>query len=527
MPVQYQLSALDYTVLGAFGLAVIAITLRCAQKANTTESYFLASRSSPGWVVGLSFIGTSVSSLSFLAFPAAAYQGNWGGVVPFLIMPVVAIVADQVCLPLYRRLGITSGYEYLEQRFGPVARIYGSTMFLLLQVGRVGLILVLVSLPLTLLTGLSQEQTIVLCGLFTTLYVLFGGLSAVLWTDVLQTILLGAGAVFCTGMILFELPGGLSTVLEIGRQDGKFSLPPWHVSGGNLLTDLSQLTLLVLLLHGIFNQLLYYSADQNVIQRYLAVGSQREARKGLWIGSLGVVPLFLFFTFLGTCLYVYYLKVPDAAVSQLSADEVFPHFILTQLPPGVVGLIVAALLAAAMSSLDSNLNAIALVFQVDIYRRLLIRNRPDEHYLRAAKVITLVFGALITFGALVLASMPTKTLLDLMFLVYAVFAGGLAGLFLLGMLTLRTSATGVTAGIVASVLVSVYLTLSHFECLVPPEWRSPLHPYLIGAVSNTALLVVGYGTSLISNRHQASDVPDGLTVWSSPSSQEIVENETS
>lgn len=524
MPTQYQLSTVDYTVLAAFGLAVVAITLRCARKTDTTEGYFLASRSSPGWVVGLSFMGTSISSLSFLAFPAAAYQGNWGGLVPFLIMPLVAIVADRVCLPLYRRLEITSGYEYLERRFGTVARVYGSTMFLLLQVGRVGLIMVLLSMPLTLLTGLSQTQTILLCGLFTTLYVLFGGLTAVLWTDVLQTVLLAAGAVFCAGMIVFQLPGGLATVFELGGQDGKFSLPPWHVAGGSVWDDLTQLTLVVLLLHGIFNQLLYYSADQNVIQRYLASSSQREARKGLWIGSLGVVPLFTFFTFLGTCLYVYYAKVPDPAVSELSADEVFPHFILTQLPSGVVGLIVAALLAAAMSSLDSNLNAIALVFQVDIYRRLLVKNRPDIHYLRAAKVITLAFGVLMTFGAVALASVPVKTLLDLMFLVYAVFAGGLAGLFLLGMLSRRANHAGVTVGIAASVGMSVYLTLSHFGWLLPSEFRCPTHPYLIGAISNTALLVVGYGASLIWSRRTPAAVPDGLTVWSLRPADEIAEH---
>ena len=519
MDTQYQLSILDYIVLAAFGLAVVAITVRCARKADTTEAYFLAGRSSPGWVIGLSFMGTSISSLSFLAFPAAAYEGNWAGIVPCLIIPLIAIVADRVCLPLYRRLKITSGYESLERRFGIVARVYGSAMLLLLQVGRVALIMVLLSLPLTLLTGLSQTETILLCGLFTTLYVFFGGLTAVLWTDVMQTVLLAAGAVCCVGWIVFQLPGGLATVVEVGGQDGKFSLPPWHVAGGSVWDDLTQLTLVVLLLHGIFNQLLYYSADQNVIQRYLASSSRQEARKGLWIGSIGVVPLFIFFICLGTCLYVYYAKMPDPAVSELSADEVLPHFILTQLPPGVVGLIVAALLAAAMSSLDSNLNAMALVFQVDIYRRILVKNRPEIHYLRAAKVITLAFGALMTLGAVALASVPVKTLLDLMFLIYAIFAGGLAGLFLLGMLSRRANSTGITIGIAASVATSVYLTLSHCGWLLPSQLRCPTHPYLIGAISNTALLVAGYGASLIWNRAAPGNKLAGLTVWSRPSDE--------
>jgi len=310
MPTVYELSALDAVVLLAFFAAVVVITVRSARRTTTTQAYFLADRSAPGWVIGISFIGTSISSLSFLAFPAAAYQGNWAGLVPFLVIPFVAVVADRVCLPIYRRVGVNSGYEYLERRFGPFVRLYGSTMFLLLQIARVGLILVLLSLPLTLLTGLNQANAIMLCGVFTTLYVLFGGLSAVLWTDVLQTVFLALGAVFCVCLMCYQLPGGLTTVFEVGREAGKFNMPPWHVQGGSAMTDFIELTMVVLLLHGVFNQLLYYSADQNVIQRYLATESNREARKGLWIGSLGVVPMFAFFTFLGTCLYVYYAKLP-------------------------------------------------------------------------------------------------------------------------------------------------------------------------------------------------------------------------
>lgn len=513
MPTAYRLSTLDIVALLAFLGVVVLIAVRSARRAHTTKAYFLADCSAPGWAVGLSFVGTSISSLTFLAFPAGAYAGNWAKLVPFLVIPFVAIVADRVCLPIYRRTGVTSGYEYLERRFGPFARLYGSVMFLLLQIGRVGLILVLLSLPLQLLTGLSQAQAIALCGVFTTLYVLFGGLDAVVWTDVLQTVFLALGGVVCAGLMLWELPGGLGTVLEAGRAAGKFAIPPLHVAGEGLGADFVQLTLVVLVLNGVFNQLLYYSADQNIIQRYLATGSGREARKALWIGSLGVVPMFTFFTFLGTCLYVYYARVPDPAVAGLSADQVFPHFILTRVPHGVVGLIVAAVLAAAMSSVDSNLNAIAMVFQIDIYRRHLVKGRPDAHYLRVAKLTTLAAGAIMTCGALALSTVPTTTVLHLMFLVYAIFAGGLAGLFLLGMMSRRANARGVAVGIVASLGLSLYLTCSHFGWLVPEGMRSPTHPYLIGALGNSAMLVVGYVASLALARGTAAPPADGLTVW--------------
>ena len=196
----YEFHVLDIVVLLISLVIVIVITVYSARRATDTESYFLAGRSAPGWVVGLSFIGTSISSLTFLAFPAAAYVGNWKGLVPFLVIPLVALAADRVCLPIYRRVNVISGYEYLEKRFSSFVRLYGSVMFLILQVARVGLILVLLSLPLKLLTNLSQTQAILLCGIFTTTYVLFGGLNAVLWTDVIQTIVLGLGGIFCVGI---------------------------------------------------------------------------------------------------------------------------------------------------------------------------------------------------------------------------------------------------------------------------------------------------------------------------------------
>ncbi len=513
MATHYQLGFPDYAVLVAMFLAVGWIAWRCARGAATVEGYFLADRSAPGWRVGLSFIGASISSLGFLAFPASAYRGDWGGIVPFLMMPVVAVLADLIFLPLYRRLGITSGYEYLERRFGTLARLYGSAMFLLLQMGRMGLILVLLAIPLKLLTGMSPPQAILLCGLLMTVFVVFGGLGAVLWIDTLQTLTLAVGSLLCIGLICHDLPEGLSTVFAVGLRDAKFSLPAWHLPGASLAQDFTQLTLGVLVLYGLSSQLLYYSADQNIIQRYLATRTNGQARIGLWVGSLGVVPLFCFFFFIGTSLHAYYQLSPDPAVAGLRPDEVFPHFILTRIPAGIKGLIVGALIAAAISSLTSSLSAISMVFQVDVYRRLLAKGRSDAHYLRVAKLSTLVGGCLVTLNAVALASVPVDTLLELVFLVYAIFAGGLAGLFLLGTLSTRANRRGANLGIAVSLATGIYLTCSHFHWLLP-AWlcRSP-HPFLISAASNTALFLIGYLASLVLARGAHAPAAQGLTIW--------------
>lgn len=511
----YHLSVFDYAILAAMFVGIAGIAWHCARRTATAEGYFLAGRSAPGWMVGLSFIGASISSLGFLAFPAAAYHGNWGGTVPFFMMPIIAIVADRVFLPLYRRLGINSGYEYLERRFGTFARLYGSAMFLLLQVGRMGLILVLLAIPLKLLTGMESPQVIVVCGLLMTLLVVFGGLSAVLWIDTLQTFTLAFGSLLCIGLICFDLPEGISTVLAVGCRDGKFALPSWQLSDGSLFANSSEPTLAVLVLYGLASQLLYYGADQNIVQRYLATRTTPQARIGLWVGSLGVLPLFGFFTFIGTGLYAYYTTLPDPVVATLRPDEVFPHFILTRVPAGFQGMIVAALVAAAISSLTSSLSAVSMVFQIDIYRRLLVTSGSDAHYLRVAKLATLVGGCLVTVNALTLASVPAQTLLELVFLVYAIFAGGLAGLFLLGMLSQRANSWGANLGIVVSLATSVYLTCSHFHWLLPTTvCRSP-HPFLISACSNTALVVVGYLSSLLVTERQDAAAIELLTIWPS------------
>ena len=493
----YTLSAVDYAVIGAFFAVIAAITVACARKGNDVDGYFLAGRSANSWIVGLSFIATSVSSLSFLAFPAAAYRGNWAGLVPFLVTPLVAVFADRVCIPFFRKTEIRSAYEFLETRFGPFARAYGSTMFILLQIGRAGLILVLLAIPLKMLTGISQTHIIVLCGVFTTLYVLVGGLTAVMLTDAIQTVLLAIGGIVCVAVMCMQIPGGIVEVVQTGFATGKIGVPPLSIPGEPWTQDFVQLTLVVLVLHGFFNQLLYYSADQNVVQRYLAVKTPRESRIGLWIGTVGMVGTFTFFTSLGTCLWAFYRSVSDAAVSALPADEVFPHFILTQLPSGVVGLLIAAVTAAAMSSLDSNLNAVAMVLMVDVYRRHFVPDASERHYLRTAKGVTLLLGGLITLGALALAGSSASTLLDLMFLIYAVFAGALAGMFLLGMCSHRANRRGMTLGIVASLVASVYLTLSHFDVVVPEAIRATTHPYLIGAISNGVLIGVCWVESWI------------------------------
>ncbi len=215
---------IDLAVIIVYLAAMGLMGLYFARKNNSTEQYFLGGRSFPGWAIGLSMVGTSISSMTFLAFPAAAYFLDWRQVVPNLMLPLVAVVAILVFIPLFRRGRTTSAFEYLEERFGPLVRIYGALSFMLLQLIRLGTILFLVSLPVAALLDVNIYWVIVLGGLFILFYTVLGGIEAVIWTDVIQTIVLLGGGIICLIDIVWVLPGGFGHIFEVGREHDKFGV---------------------------------------------------------------------------------------------------------------------------------------------------------------------------------------------------------------------------------------------------------------------------------------------------------------
>ena len=341
--------------------AMAGIGFYFGKKNKSTEEYFLGNRAFPGWAVGLSMLGTSISSVTFLALPAAAYVLDYRQAVNSFAMPFAALLAVWLFIPFFRRGRATSAFEYLEARYGPFFRAYAAFCFVITQFIRLATVLYLVALPVAGMTGGSLTTVIVVCGFFIALYTVIGGIEAVIWTDVIQTVILLLGGVLCMGLMLYELPEGLSDVLRIGLADDKFSFGP--VTWG-----LNDRTFTVLLLLGVVSYTTDYSSNQNVVQRYIAAKSLREARKAVVLSAAMSIPTWMCFFFLGSCLYAFYKLVPDAAVANLAADEVLPHFILTRTPPFLGGVIIAACLAAAMSSLDSSINSISTVCSVDFVK---------------------------------------------------------------------------------------------------------------------------------------------------------------
>lgn len=462
-------SIVDWLVIGAYfaGMAWIAWLVR--RRNQTTEAYFLGGRALPGWAIGFSLAGTAISSITFLALPADAFKTAWLRMLPNFVLPLGVLAGSHYFLRIYRDGRTTTAFEYLERRFGPSTRLYGASAFVVGQVLRISLILFLLGQLTHELTGLSPEVSIVVAGLFVSAYTAVGGIEAVIWTDVAQTLALTVGGAACFAIVAGKLPGGVTEILSTAWAHDKLSFSNLGSDGALHPTawglTLTEKSVSMMLLVGLSHWLGEYACNQNVIQKYCASASMRDARRALWLGCWWMLPLWIGFQLLGTALWVFYTRFPTAASTAIlagaaPAERIVPHFVLTQLPVGLTGLVVAGVMASAMSTLDSSLNAIATVGVVDVYRRHLARARDDAHYLRVAKTLSWLASAGMIVGALLLLEARTKTLQDAATTLIALTSGGLLGLYLLGFLTRRADGRSVGLAIAATLTFSLYRGLS-------------------------------------------------------------------
>jgi len=452
-----------------------------------------ASGSLPGWVVGLSIFGTFLSSNTFIGVPGKAYGGNWNAFVFSLTLPLAAWVAVKYFVPFYRGSGEISAYHHLEKRFGPWARSYALACYLLTQLARVGAILFGVSMALHALTGWSLPAIILGAGVAVTLYTLLGGIEAVIWTDVIQSLVLLAGAVVIAVLLITGHPNGASEALHGAAGAHKFSL-------GSFATDFTQSTVWVVLLFGFFINLNNFGIDQNYVQRYHAARDDAAARRSVWLGALLYVPVSALFFLIGSLLFSYYEASPallqelQAAHPEGYADQVLPHFIAHKLPVGMAGLLLAAICAAAMSSIDTSLNSSATVTLKDFFQHHLKRGESETDALKILRGATLFWGVLGTGVAL--AMMGQKSLLDAWWKLSGIFAGGILGLFLLGLIARKADNVAALTGVIIGVLVICWMT---FADAFPENLRSPFHANMIIVIGTLTIFLVGLGVSRIRN----------------------------
>jgi len=497
---------LDLLVIVLYMAAMASVGLKFSRRQTSTETYFVARRSVPSWAMGLSLLATLISSVTFVAYPGSSYAKDWSLLVPGFMVLGVLILVGAVIIPFYRRVVGMSAYEYFQKRFGRPARVYASLAFALAHFSKMAFVFYLMALTINSITGWSIDSVILVVGAVMVFYTLIGGMQAVIWTDVIQAFITWVGVFICLGYLLFLPHGGPSAVFRVAAENGKFKL-------GSTNFDFTSPTVVVLILYGCFWYLQRYTADQTVVQRYLVARSDRGALRGVALGAALCVPVWAVFMLIGTCTWSFYRLTGERLPSYITkADQVFPHFIATHLPPGVAGLFMAALIGAAMTMLASDLNCLAVVGVEDFYRALRPR-ATDRQRLSMAKALVAVVGALSAATALLLAH-TTGGALSMWFAVSAIVSGGLAGLFLLAFLSPRANQQGAYIGIAASLLCTVWAVLTSRK-LIDLGWLNfRWDDLMIGAVGHVVLCVVGYTASLFFGKSQpVTGFGQDMTMW--------------
>jgi len=503
------LPIVDLLVILGYLVGMVAAGIYFSRKNKNADQFTTASGRIPGWAVGLSIYATFLSSNTFLGVPGKAFGSNWNAFVFSLSMPLAAWVASRFFVPFYRSTGAVSAYTHLEHRFGPWARTYAVVCFLLTQLARMGSIFLGIALSLQALTGFSMTFIIAVVGSCIILYTVMGGMEAVIWTEVVQGVIKTGGALLILGLVVADMPGGAGQILQIGRTDGKFSL-------GSFTPDFTESTFWVVLLYGFFINLNNFGMDQNYVQRYHTARSVREAARSVWLCVYLYVPVSLVFFILGSGLYAYYLSNPamleavrmqvaaarlpggdPEAIRQLAAtlspadigDKVMPHFMVTKVPAGLVGVIIAAILSAAMSTISSSMNASATVFAVDIYGRYFNRRVSAAQSLRVLHFATATVGLLgIVAG---IAMIGVKSILDIWWELSGIFAGGMLGLFLLGIISRQTRSAEAFTATLIGLLVILWMT---FSAYLPDRYAflvSPFHKNMIIVVGTLTIFLAG------------------------------------
>ncbi len=464
--------SLNWLILILYLIVTLAIGFRFSRKNHSTSDFFLAGRRIPWWAAGISIYGTQLSAITFMSLPAVVYGTNWALVVGTLTIVAIVPVIVHLYLPYFRRLEITTVYELLESRFNLAVRWFGALSFLMLQLGRMGIVLFLPALALASVTGVDIFTCIILMGIVATIYTFLGGIEAVIWTDVLQVVVLLGGAVASVAVAASGVEGGLMGVYETGMALGKMDVvnPGW---------SFRELTLWVLLISFIFLNLTPYTSDQTVVQRYLTTKDEKAAARGVWTnGLMTFISVAVFYT-LGTALYVFYLKNPGQ-IPAGRGEEILPMFILHNLPSGAAGLVIAGIFAATMSSLDSSMNSAATVCVNDFFRqRKKIDN--DAKRLSIARYITLALGLLATGSAILLATFEIKYLFDYFQEILGLFGGSLTGVLILALFVKRSNAPGALVGGFIGALLPFVIKQSGLG----------LNGYLYGAVGVISCVIFG------------------------------------
>jgi SSS family transporter len=421
-------STLNYSILGAYLLLMLLVGLFFAKRQHSTEDYFLAGRNMPWLPVAMSMYASLTSAVTYMGLPGLAFASNVTLIVVAVVSPLLAPLLAFLFYPFYRRLRVTTSYEYIGLRFGPRARTAVAALFLLARIGWLGLVVYAPAMALSVATGMSLPLAILLMGLLATAYTVMGGLSAVLWTDVLQFLILIGGAVWVAFTLTTEVPGGLPGILRQAASHDHIQI--------DARFDLYAMCAPAVFISFFLQMMQDYGTDQITVQRLLSIRRKSGLLKAVCFNALTDSFIITVLLFIGLGIFVFYQQAPGLLPDGLPADRVFPFFIMQQLPNGISGLLIAAIFAAAMSSMDSGLNSVTTVLVSDMIRPFRRHAAGEQHDVRLSRYITLVIGA-VTTGVAFYIARSGNGIIENFATFMSLFNAPVLALFLLGMLTVR------------------------------------------------------------------------------------------
>lgn len=494
----------------AYLVGVMSVGLYMSRARDSTETYFLGGRAFPWWAVSFSLIGTMIGSTTFIGHPGEVFRKNmWSMPLHLMLIPVMIVVARYIVV-FYRRNLRMSVYGYLEKRFGYGARAYGALAFMFSRVVDISGTLFFLAIAVSMLAGWDIRTVILVIGPATVLYTLIGGIAAVVWTDVVQGVVLIGSALIFVGYLLFAPAVPPAELIVAAWEGGKFSWGSWEFG---LVED----NVWILMALGIVWALQRYAADQHMVQRYLIARDDREARRAATVGGMAALPIWTLFWIFGALLWAFYHTGGGTIPADLVEDKtrIVPFYVLSEFPAPMLGLLVAGLAGSFVGSVTADINSVATVFVEDFYQKARPR-ASDQQSLVAGKVAVAAAGAACVLVAL--QWVGVQSAIGFMFDLISVASAGVLGLFVLGILFRRATPRGAVAGILACVAFTAWATFTAVE--IPARGGAlldlgaanyPWNVKLIGVFSSLILLGVGFPASfLLGGRRRDTTA---LTMW--------------
>ena len=521
--VQGKLEVLDLVILFGYFAVLIGLGIYTSRKIVSSEAFMVASRKIPGWAAGLSVMCAYTSSLSYIATPGKSFGSNWNPVLFAYAMIPVALFVSYFIIGYYRRIGLISVYEFLEKRLGNWGRIYAAISFMLYMIGRIAAILYLTALLFGAFAHVLDNEThniillIFVLGIITIIYTLLGGMEAIIWADVMQAVIMISGIVICAGILTYKIVQGPNPAIVSAWDAGKFSLGKLQLSLAE--QGLANRTILVMIIFGVTENLRNLMADQNYVQKFAACSTEREAKKSVWVATIIYVIMTTLFIYIGTALYAHYTyNIPGVLEKAeiVKQDNVFPHYIATELFMGFRGLLIAAILAAAISTIATAFNCSATIWLQDFHKKYINKNITDKQSIFMLRLVTVIWGILgmVCAGLMIKA----RSVLDVWWTMSGIFGGAILGLFLLSLFKIKMRVWQGIVAIATSIVTicwGMFIRQGLVDKLLGSEteiwgWKiwnwlgsilskiqCDIDPIIIGATATAVMVVVGCLLSLM------------------------------